>query len=98
MALSMVKAHYEDADIDTVTSGIPDIYDEGKEVNHESILSSLAGYDTRVAELVDVNVFMPMNTIDAGNQSSSESLHTADFEGDSPAADDCFQGAYARGM
>ena len=84
----MVKAHYEDADIDTVTSGIPDVDNDGKEINHESILSSLAGYDTRVAELVDVNVFVPMNTIDGGNQSSSESLHTADFEGDSPAADD----------
>src|SRR3954463_15804059 len=88
MALSMVKAHYEDADIDTVTSGIPDVDDDGKEINHESILSSLAGYDTRVAELVDVNVFVPMNTIDSGNQSSSESLHTTDFEGGSPAADD----------
>src|SRR4051812_2966581 len=88
MALSMVKAHYEDADIDTATSGIPDVDDEGKEINHESILSSLVGYDTRVVELVDVNVFVPMNTIDGGNQSSSESVHTADFEGDSPAVDD----------
>src|SRR3954468_12303470 len=87
MALSMVKAHYEDADIDTVTSGIPGVDDDGKEINHESILSSLACYDTRVAELVDVNIFVPMNTID-GNQTSSESLHTTDFEGDSPAADD----------
>src|SRR3954470_13668998 len=41
MALSMVKAHYEDADIDTVTSGIPDIDDDSKEINHEAILSSL---------------------------------------------------------
>src|SRR3954465_7549663 len=88
MALSMVKAHYEDADIDTVTSGIPDVDDDGKEINHQSILSSLAGYDTIVADLVDVNVFVTMNTIDGGNQSSSESLHTADFEGVSPAADD----------
>src|SRR3954467_3178099 len=88
MALSMVKEHYEDADIDTVTSGIPDMDDDGKEIDHEAILSSLAGYDTRVAELVNVNVFMPMNTIDGGNQSSSESLRTVDFEGDSPAADD----------
>src|SRR3954466_14451453 len=84
MVLSMVKAHYEDADIDMVTSGIPDVDDDGKEINHESILSSLVDYDTRVAELEDVNVFMPMNTIDSGNQSSSESLHTADFEGGSP--------------
>src|SRR3954465_13673119 len=68
MALSMVKEHYEDADIDTVTSGIPDVDDDDKEINHESILSALAGYDTRVAELVDVNVFVPMNIIDNGNQ------------------------------
>ena len=88
MELSMVKAHYEYADIDTVTSGIPDVNDEGQKINHESILASLAGFDTRVAELVDVDVFVPMNTIDGGNQSSSESLHTADFEGDSPAGDD----------
>ena len=88
MALSMVMAHYKDADINTVTSGIPDVEDDGKEINHESILSSLAGYDTIVAELVDVNVFVLMNTIDGGNQSSSESLHTADFVGDSPAGDD----------
>src|SRR4051812_19348877 len=88
MALSMVKAHYEDSDIDTVTSGIPDVDDDGKEINHESILSSLAGYDTRVAELVDANVFVSINTIYSGNQSSSESLQIADFEGGSPAADD----------
>src|SRR3954466_9440018 len=81
MALSMVKTHYEDADIDTVTFGIPDVDDDGKEINHESILSSLMGYDTRVSKLVDVNIFVKMNTIDGGNQRSSESLHTTDFEG-----------------
>src|SRR3954462_7864790 len=42
MALSMVKAHYKDADIDTVTSGIPDIDDEGQKIDHEAILASLA--------------------------------------------------------
>src|SRR3954471_7804550 len=88
MALSMVKAHYEDADIDMVTSGIPDVDYDGKEINHEAILSSLAGYDTRVAELVDVDVFVPMNIIDSGDQGSSESHHSADFEGGSPAGDD----------
>src|SRR3954469_13915634 len=88
MALSMVKAHYEGADIDTVTSGIPDVDDDGNEINHEAILSSLVGYDTRVAELVDIDVFVPMNTIDSGNQDSSESHHTANFEGGSPAGDD----------
>src|SRR3954468_16288303 len=62
MALSMVKAHYENADIDTVTSSIPDVDDEGQKINHESILASLTGYDTRVAELVDVNVFVPLKT------------------------------------
>ena len=50
---------------------------------------SLAGYDTRVAELVDVNDFVPMKTVEDKGQSSSESLNTADFEGgDSPAAGD----------
>src|SRR3954465_3760899 len=88
MALSMVKAHYEDAYIDTVTSGIPDVDDDGKEINHEAILSSLAGYDTRVAELVDIDVFVPMNTIDSVNQDSSESYHSADVEGNYPAGDD----------
>src|SRR3954467_2082052 len=88
MALSMVKAHYEGADIDTVTSGIPDVDDDGKEINHEAILSSLAGYDTRVAELMDIDVFVPMNTIDSVNQDSSESHQSADAEGDSPADDD----------
>src|SRR3954467_11925376 len=88
MALSMAKAHYEDADIDTVTSGIPDVDDDSKEINHEAILSSLAGYDTRVAELVDIDVFVPMNTIDSINQDSSESHHSVDFEGGSLAGDD----------
>src|SRR3954470_10106491 len=87
MALSMVKAHYEGADIDTVTSGIPDVDDDGKEIDHEAILSLLAGYDTRVAELVDIDVFVPMNTIDSVNQDSSESHHSADVESDSPARD-----------
>src|SRR4051812_13043772 len=88
MALPMVKAHYKNADIDTVTSGIPDVDDDGKEIDHEAILSSLAGYDTRVAELVDVDVFVPRNLIDSVNQDSSESHHSADVEGDSPAGDD----------
>src|SRR3954467_11449659 len=39
MALSMVKAHYEDADIDTVTSGIPDVDDEGQKIDHEAIFA-----------------------------------------------------------
>src|SRR4051812_1344673 len=38
MALSMVKAHYKNADIDTVTSGIPDVNDEGQKIDHEAIL------------------------------------------------------------
>jgi hypothetical protein len=89
MALSMVKAHYEGAHIDAVTSGIPDVDDEGQKIDHEAILASLAGFDTRVAELVDPNVFVYMKTIDGGNQSSSESLNVTDFEeDDSPAADD----------
>src|SRR4051812_36991246 len=88
MALSMVKAHYEGADIDTVTSGIPDVDDDSKEIDHESILSSLADYDTRVDELVDIDVFVPINTIDSDNQDSSESHHSADVEGDSSAGDD----------
>src|SRR3954465_6834245 len=88
MALSMVKAHYEDADSDTVTSGIPDVDNDDKEIDHEAILSSLAGYDTRVAELVDIDVFVPMNTINSVNQDSSESHHSADVEDDSPAGDD----------
>ena len=88
MALAMVKAHYEDADIDTVTSGIPDVDDDGKEIDHEAILSSLAGYDTRVAELVDLDVFVPRNFIDNIDQDSSESHHSADAEGVSPAGDD----------
>src|SRR3954471_20858514 len=88
MVLSMVKAHYEGADIDTVTSGIPDVDDDGKEIDHEAILSSLVGYDTRVAELVDIDVFVPMNTINSVNQDSSKSHHSADVEGDSPTGDD----------
>src|SRR3954469_4673240 len=88
MALSMVKVHYAGADIDTVTSGIPDVDDDGKEIDHEAILSSLACYDTRVAELVDIDVFVPMNTIDSVNQDSSESHHSADVEDDSPAGGD----------
>src|SRR3954466_13659582 len=80
MALSMVKAHYEDADIDTVTSGIPEVDDDGKEIDHEAILSSLAGYDTRVAELVDVDIFVPRKFIDNVNQDSFESHHSADVD------------------
>ena len=88
MALSMVKAHYEGADIDTVTSSIPYVDDDGKEIDHEAILSSLAGYDTRVAELVDVDVFMPRNFLDNADPESSESPHSGDAEGESPAGDD----------
>ena len=47
------------------------------------------GLDTRVAEMVDPNVFVPLEIIDGEHQSSSESLKTTNFEDDgSPAADD----------
>src|SRR4051812_2801477 len=89
MALSMVKAHYEDADINVVTSGLPNVDDDGQKIDHKAIWSSLARYDTRFAELVDYNVFVPLETIDGAQQSSSESLKTTDFEDDdSPAAND----------
>src|SRR4051812_15778827 len=40
MALSMVKAHYENADIDMVTYGIPDVDDDGQKIDHKAILVS----------------------------------------------------------
>src|SRR4051812_22840822 len=79
MELSMVKAHYDNADIDTVTSGFPDVDDDGQKIDRRAIWSSLAGYDTRVAKLVDANTFIPLEVIDANQSSSSESLKTADF-------------------
>src|SRR4051812_28074057 len=82
MALSMVKAHYENADIDTVTSGIPDVDDDGQKIDHKAIWASIAGFDTWVSELVDHNVFVHMDIIDGDNQSSPESLKTADFKED----------------
>ena len=89
MVLSMIKAHYENADIDMMTSSIPDVDDDGQKIDHKAILASLAGFDTRVSELVDPNIFVPMKTIDGSSQSSSEPLNTADFEeDDSPAAND----------
>ena len=89
MSLAMVKAHYENADIDMVTSGLPDIDDDGQKIDHKAIWSSLTGYNTRVAELVDPNSFVPLEIIDGDDQSSSESLKTTDFQEDgSPAADD----------
>jgi hypothetical protein len=85
----MVKAHYKNSDITTVTAGLPDIDDYGQKIDHKAIWSSLVGFDTRVAELVDHNVFVPLESIDGDNQSSSESLKTTDFEeDDSPTADD----------
>ena len=64
MSQAMVKTHYKDADIDTVTSGLPDVDDEGQKIDHKAIWASLAGYDTSVAELVDHNVFVPLEIID----------------------------------
>src|SRR4051812_44489598 len=48
MALSMVKPHYKNVDIDMMTSCIPDVDDEGQKIDHEAILALLAGFDTRV--------------------------------------------------
>ena len=68
MALSMVKAHYENADIDTMTSGLPNIDDDGQKIDHKAIWASLAGYDTRVTELVDPNSFVALEIIDGDSQ------------------------------
>src|SRR4051812_47308641 len=57
MSLAMVKAHYENANIDTGTTGLPDVDDDSQKIKHGAIWSSLAGYDTRVAKLVDANMF-----------------------------------------
>src|SRR3954465_1988897 len=40
MSLAMVKAHYENADFDTMTSGLPDVDDEGQKFDHKAIWAS----------------------------------------------------------
>ena len=37
MALTMMKAHYDDADIDMVISGMPAIDEEGNKVKNDDI-------------------------------------------------------------
>src|SRR4051812_25379324 len=54
----------------------------------ESLVDIVWQAKTRVAELLNVDVFVPRNTIDIAYQDSSESHHSADVEGDSPTGDD----------
>src|SRR3954465_7372735 len=78
MALEMVKAHYDNTDIDMVTTSMPNMDEEGNKVDSDAIGVSLPVYNTRIAKLVNEDVFVPLEIID-NDPSTSESLKTIYF-------------------
>lgn len=53
-ALTLVKAHYEDIDIDYVTSFMPS-EENGKKIDAKAVTQSILGFDNRVAKTVDLS-------------------------------------------
>lgn len=56
-ALGMVKAHYPEADIRTVSKYMPKYNEDGSELDQKAVLSSVSGFATWVAVLVNLSTY-----------------------------------------
>ena len=53
----MVKAQYPEADIRTVSKYMPKYNEDGSELDQKAVLSSVSGFATRVAEMVNLSTY-----------------------------------------
>ena len=56
-ALGMVKAHYPEADIRMVSKYMPKYNEDGSELDQKAVLSSVSGFATRVATMVNLSTY-----------------------------------------
>jgi hypothetical protein len=56
-ALTLVKAHYPELDLDLITSGIPESGEDGAPVDEAAIRQSVLGYDQLCALGTQLNIY-----------------------------------------
>jgi hypothetical protein len=57
IALTLVKAHYPEIDLDLLTSGIPESGEDGAPVDEAAIRQSVLGYDQLCALGTQLNIY-----------------------------------------
>ena len=85
VALSLCKAWYAEADMHQVTEFMPTEDENGDAIDSKVVMASVAGYATRVANMVDLHVFYkehPDPHLVAGETSSIAGMDTAGGEGE----------------
>ena len=85
VALALCKAWYAEADMHQVTEFMPTEDENGDAIDSKEVMASVAGYATRVANMVDLNVFYkehPDPHLVAGEASSVAGMDTTGGEGE----------------
>ena len=85
VALSLCKAWYPEADMHQVTEFMPTMDENGDAIDSKTVMASVAGYATRVANMVDLRVFYkehPDPHLAAGGSSSVASAGATGDEGE----------------
>ena len=77
--LGLFMAHYPEAEIEAVTEGMPSAYEDGSEVDPAAVLKSVAGYATRVTDMVDTSIFYRRHHVPAAGEVGAAG--TAEAEG-----------------
>ena len=85
VALSLCKAWYPEADMHQVSEFMPTMDENGDAIDSKTVMASVAGYATRVANMVDLRVFYkehPDPHLAAGGSSSVASAGATGDEGE----------------
>ena len=80
-ALGLFMAHYPEAEIEVVTERMPSTYEDDSEVEPAIVLDSVAGYATRVADMVDTSIFYRRHPVLASGAASTAEAEGSDSYG-----------------
>jgi hypothetical protein len=76
-ALTLVKAHYPELDLDLITSGIPESNEDGTPVDEAAIRQSLLGYDQLCALGTQLNIYYDAYDLPGSPSHASTSVSAA---------------------
>jgi hypothetical protein len=76
-ALTLVKAHYPELDLDLITSGIPESGEDGAPVDEAAIRQSVLGYDQLCALGTQLNVYYEAYDLPGSPSQASASVSAA---------------------
>jgi hypothetical protein len=76
-ALTLVKAHYPELDLDLITSGIPENGEDGAPVDEAAILQIVLGYDQLCALGTQLNVYYEAYDLPGSPSQASASVSAA---------------------